>query len=145
MSTGSRRRAFPEDRHRRAVFQRLVKAALVVEGDPFANSRPSFEPVGVAFQIDVLVLQRAPEAFDEDVVHPAAAAVHRDADAGFDQHAREGRSGELAALVGVEDLGPAVPGQRLLQGLDARHEASIVFDSRQDSTARLAQSMTATR
>jgi hypothetical protein len=79
------------------------------------------------------------------VVHPAAAAVHRDANAGVNQHARERRSGELAALVGVEDLRPAVPGQRLLQGLDVRHDASMVFDSRQDNTARLAQSMTATR
>src|SRR5208283_3364093 len=73
-----------ENRHRRAVAERLVKATLVVEGDPFANAGSSFAPVGVALEVDVLALERAPEAFDEHVVHPAAAAVHRDADAGVD-------------------------------------------------------------
>jgi len=36
-------------------------------------------------------------------------------------------------------------GQRLLERRHVRHDASIVFDSRQARTARLAQSMTATR
>ncbi len=33
-------------------------------------------------EIDLLVLQAAPQPLDEDVVHPAAAAVHADGDAG---------------------------------------------------------------
>ena len=54
MSTRPRRAAIPEDRHRRAVAERLVKAGLVVKGDPIADARSSLTPVGVAFQIDVL-------------------------------------------------------------------------------------------
>ena len=76
-------------------------------------------PVGIALQVDVLVLERAPQPFDEHVVHPAAAAVHRDAQSGGDQHPGERSAGELAALVGVEDLRSAEPRQRLLQRRDA--------------------------
>jgi len=65
-------------------------------------------------QEHALVFQRAPQTFDEDVVHPAATAVHRDADADVIQCVCEGEAGELAALVGVEDAGPAVASNRLL-------------------------------
>ena len=61
------------------------------------------------------------------------------------EHAGEVRAGELTALIGVEDFAAAVSGQRFLQRRHARHEASIVFNNRQESTARLAQSITATR
>jgi hypothetical protein len=135
--TGSRRRAFSEDRHRRAVVERLVKATLVVEGEPFADARSRFEPVGVAPQIDVLVLERAPEAFDEDVVHPAAAAVHGDANAGVGQHRGEGRSGELAALSVLKISGRPYRASASSKA-STQNDASLVFDSRQDSAARLA-------
>jgi hypothetical protein len=61
------------------------------------------------------VCGRAHDAFDEHVAHPAAAPVHRDAHRGLDQHASEGRAGELATLVDVEDLGLAASGQRALE------------------------------
>ena len=56
-----------------------------------------------------------------------------------------GGVGELCALIGVEYLRFSMPLQRLLQRVDAQKRVSIVFDSRQASTARLAQSMIATR
>ena len=43
------------------------------------------------------------------------APVHADLDALCLQHIREFRAGELAALVGVEDLRCAIAGQRLRQ------------------------------
>jgi hypothetical protein len=43
---------------------------------------------------------------------PAAALVHRDTHAGFDENAGEVGAGELAALVAVENLRLAVSGQR---------------------------------
>ncbi len=49
----------------------------------------------------------------------AAPPVHGDRDLGVLEHAGEVEAGELAALVGVEDLGLAVSGHRLVQGLDA--------------------------
>jgi hypothetical protein len=55
-------------------------------------------PIGVALEIDVLMLQRAPQPLDEDVVHPAAAAVHGDLDPGRRQRAGKRRRGEMRAL-----------------------------------------------
>ena len=73
----------------------------------------------VAVQIDLLVLHRPPEPFDEHVVPPRALAVHADGDLILDEHAGEVCPGELAALIGVDDLRPPMPGQSILQRLDA--------------------------
>ncbi len=70
-------------------------------------------------QVDRLVFERPPEPLDEDIVHAAAPAVHGDRHACVLEHIGEVGAGKLAALVGVEDLGLAVSGQRLSQGLDA--------------------------
>src|SRR5262245_2737010 len=91
-------------RHRRAVLQRHMWASSVVEGDPLGNAGLGLVAVGVALEVDVLVLQRAPQSLDEHIVHPPPASIHRDADFGFTQHADEVAAGKLAALVGVEDL-----------------------------------------
>ena len=74
----------------------------------------------VGAQIDLFVLHRFPQPLDKHVVVPCALAVHADLDVVFDQHAGEVFAGELAALVGVEDVGLAVFRQRLLQRLDAK-------------------------
>jgi hypothetical protein len=50
---------------------------------------------------------------------PGAPAVHADGDARRRQHAREIEAGELAALIGIEDLRLAVLAQRLFEHLDA--------------------------
>src|SRR5215470_7865708 len=87
-----------------AVGERLVWAPVIVEGHPRCDPGARLATIGIAFQVDVFVLQAAPQALDEHVVHPAAAAVHRDLDTGAFERAGEGHAGELAALVGVEDL-----------------------------------------
>ena len=55
MSIGRRRRSLAPDGHWRAIAERLMKAALVVEGEVFADARFRLAAVGVAPQIDVLV------------------------------------------------------------------------------------------
>src|SRR5438552_2473505 len=99
-------------RHRGAVAVRLMRAGLIIEADPLADAGFRFAAIAVALEIDVLMLQRAPQPLDEDIVHPPAAAVHRDLDASLSERASEGRAGELAALVGVEDLRLAETRQR---------------------------------
>lgn len=104
-------------------------------------------------EIDTLVLQGSPEVLDKDVVHPTPPTIHADTNLGLAQYAGEGLQRKLAALIRVEYLGLAVADQRLLQRRDAeasrrsqpQKPASIVFDSRQASTLRIAQSMIAAR
>jgi hypothetical protein len=60
--------------------------------------------------------------FDKYIVDEAAAPVHRDADAGRRQHASELTAGELAALVGVENLQLAEPGECLLQRTETERD-----------------------
>jgi len=70
--------------------------------------------------------------------------VHADRDAVVSEHLGERLGGELAPLVGVENLGHA-------KALNASSSASMqkpvsnVFDTRQDSTRRECQSMIATK
>ena len=71
----------------------------------------------IGFEVNPFVLHAAPETFNKDVVAPGAAPVHRQL-AAFGEH-RVGEFGgrELAALIGVDDLGRAVAGEGLLDDL----------------------------
>ena len=91
----------------------------VVEPDPFADDPLGVEAVGQLVQVNRLVLERAPQSLNEDVVHAPAAPVHGDRGPGLLEAAGDLEAGELAALVGVEDLRPAGGVERLIQGLDA--------------------------
>ncbi len=91
----------------------------VAEADPLADDTLGVEAIGEFVQMDRLVFERAPQPLDEDVVHAAAAAVHGDCHFGILEPAGEVEAGELAALVGIEDLRPAAGVARLIQGLDA--------------------------
>ena len=98
--------------------------------------------------VDLFVFDRAPEAFGENVVDPAALAIHADPDARWLEPIREGHACEWAALngalIGVEDLRLAVLVQSIFSSLQVeRHIVGI--DSRQLNTLRLNQSMTAAR
>jgi hypothetical protein len=84
----------------------------------------------------LFVFDGPPQVLDEDVVAPSPLAVHTDLDLMCRQRLDELGRGELAALIGVEYLGPAVTRQRLF--------ASMI-DTRHDSTRRVNQSSTAAR
>ena len=71
----------------------------------------------ILVEIDVLILDAAPWAFAEDVVEGAGKAVHADLNVGCEQAGGEVIGRELCALVGVEDLGPALA-ERLAQGIE---------------------------
>ena len=72
----------------------------------------------VCVQIDLLVFEALPESFDEHVVPPTPFSVHADLDAVVRQEPRELLAGELAPLIGVEDLGAAILRNRLPHGLE---------------------------
>jgi len=79
-------------------------------------------------QIDLFIFDAAPEPFDEHVVDPATVAIHADSDAGFFQHLDPSFTGELRTLIGVEDLGSAVFGQRLLRRIDTEIRTQCVVE-----------------
>ena len=54
------------------------------------------------------IYPQAPQSLDKDVVHASALAVHADRDPVPFQGAGEVVAGELAALVGIEDLRLAI-------------------------------------
>ncbi len=100
---------------RGSPVQRRVRPLEVVKADPITGQAPGGVAVGDLVEIDRLVFERAPQPLDEDVVHAPAPAIHRDPDAGRLQAPGEGEAGELAALVGVEYLRPAVSTQGLVE------------------------------
>src|SRR3979409_2240316 len=75
---------------------------------------------GISVEMDLLVFKAAPQPLDENVVHVATLAVHADGDPVALQGAGEIVTGELAALVGIENLRPAVPRERFLEGLHTK-------------------------
>jgi len=91
----------------------------VVERKVFGEPGFRLRHAVVGVEIDLLVLHAVPQPLDEDVVTPAALAVHVDADIVLQEQGNEVGAGELAALVGVEDLGYAVAVDCLPDGIDA--------------------------
>ena len=67
----------------------------IVKIDPFADDARGDEAVGRLLQVDRLVFQRAPQAFDEDVIQAPAAPVHGDGNASVVESAGEGCAGKL--------------------------------------------------
>jgi hypothetical protein len=93
--------------------------AAIVEIEISAQRLPDVGNGVVAVQVNLLVLDRFSEALDEDVVPPAALAIHADLNAVLLKQANEGGTGELAALVCVHDFRSAVPHDGFLKGVDA--------------------------
>ena len=58
----------------------------------------------VGLEVHTLVFHAAPQANNEDVVAPGATPVHAELAALTQRHVGELGGGELAALVGVDDL-----------------------------------------
>ena len=104
---------------RRPVIERRVGPAPVVEVHPPTDAGPNLGTGCELGQVDAFVRERSPQPLDEHVVHPAALAVHRDADASLLEHVGEVDAGELAALVAIKDLRRAIALERLVQGVHA--------------------------
>ncbi len=94
----------------------LMCALLVKEAKVGLQSRSQIRNAVVGVQVDMLVLHRASESFDKDVVHPSSFAIHADLDAVCLQDAGEVLAGKLGSLIGVEDLRPAVLCNGLFKG-----------------------------
>ena len=72
-------------------------AAAVIEVDVAAYLRSRLLDRLIGMQIDMLIFDRLPEPFHEDVVAPTSLAIHADGDTFFLEPPGEGLAGELAA------------------------------------------------
>jgi hypothetical protein len=70
-------------------------------------------------QIDFLVLDAAPDSFDEHVVTAAATAIHRPPDAPAEHRLGERARRELAPLIDAHDVGPPVVHRCLFEYLNS--------------------------
>ena len=53
-----------------------MRSQLIVKTDPVSNRLPGLAAGFQLSQGDALPFHRAPQAFDEDIVHPPALAIH---------------------------------------------------------------------
>src|SRR5580704_6066444 len=95
-------------------------AFVVVKAEPGANPSLGLGNVLIGIEVDFLVFETAPQPLDKDIVHAAAFAVHADRDAMPLQGAGKSVTGELAALVGIEDFRLAIARERFLERFDAK-------------------------
>ena len=98
----------------------------VVNADPLGDDPFGLEAVRQLVQVDGFVFERSPQAFNKNIVHEPAPAIHGDADAGILERAGEVEAGKPAALVGVEDFRFAVSGQRRVVSRDAEPDFNAV-------------------
>src|SRR5271154_527973 len=119
-----------------------MRTPQIIPVEELGKAALLFDAVGRWAQVDPFVLHGPPQALDEDVVVAAPASIHADLDPVIPQHLGERVAGELRALIGIEDAGLA---ESASLSASTQNPAVSVFDSRQDSTRRVAQSMIATR
>src|SRR5450759_1474642 len=92
--------------------------ALVVEIEVAGQGLSGNRNGVVAMQVNFLILDALPQPFDEDVIAPAALAIHADLDAMLFEEADESGTGELAALVRIHNLRRTVFQDRFFQRID---------------------------
>src|SRR3954468_20510372 len=91
-----------------------MRSAGVVKAKVAGERLPCFGYRIVGLEVYLLVLDGSPEPLHEHIVAPSSSTVHADGDRVAGQQAGERRAGELAALIGVEDLRLTVMCHRLL-------------------------------
>jgi hypothetical protein len=80
---------------------------VIVEVEVTLQCREQFQTGGEIAGIDQLVLERAPQTFDKNIVQRTAAAIHADRDSALLERSQEIGRGELRALIGVPNFGLA--------------------------------------
>jgi len=113
----------------RLVIQALVWALIVIELEVSAQTRRQSRSRFIVIQINVFVLDTAPQSLDEDVIEHTPATIHADLDVMVLQLAGELVGGELHPLIGVEDfwlsdVKPDLLPQDILDAVHAHKQAA---------------------
>ncbi len=94
-----------------------MRPSAVIKAQISANGGACLRRTVIGVQVHLLIFHASAEPLNEDVVPPGALAVHADLDLSAEQKVGKVGTGELAPLIGVEDLRFAVPSERLLDSL----------------------------
>ncbi len=96
-----------------------MRPDLVIEGHVARHPLLGSADRLIGMEIHLFVFETPPQPFDEHVVAPAPGPIHTDLDSVRLQESRKLLAGELAALIRIEDLGRAIPADRLLHRVHA--------------------------
>src|SRR5271166_3512030 len=88
---------------RRLPVKARMRALGVVEAEVATDRGAGLGDRVVGSEIHLLILHRAPDPLDKNVVAPCTLAIHANGDAVPDEDAGEVGAGELAALIGVDE------------------------------------------
>jgi len=105
--------------NRRGAAISAVRPAFVVEAEEPVELGVGVDERDVILEVNLLVFDRAPQPLDKNVADCPTATVHRQPHRGALEDGESLGVGELAALVGVEDLGIAELGDGPTQGAGA--------------------------
>ena len=97
-----------------------MRPFFIIELDVLMQTPPQLGHRFVVVEIDVLILQCAPEALDEDVVEDPTTTIHADTDLLVGQTTGKIMGSKLRSLVGVENLWFS-----LAQGLFQRCQSEV--------------------
>ena len=103
-----------------------MRSYMAVPPQKAGQADLSIPAIAVGTQVDLLVLDRSPQPLHQDVVVAALPPRPADPDPLSLQPRHEVARGELAALIGVEDLGPAATFQRHLKGIQTEFRVKAV-------------------
>ncbi len=129
---------------RRTAVQTRMRPITVVAFEPISKYGAGLAATFQLVQIHALILHRPPKSFDKNIIHPSPLAVHGDAHTSVLECLREIQARKLAALVGVKGFGRPNLVKASSNAAIQKSESSVL-ESRQLSTRRQNQSITATR
>ena len=121
-----------------------MRAFGVVETEVVTDPDLGFFTILICFQIHLLVLHCSPQPLYEQIVAIPPFPIHADPDSVLLQEPGEGLTGELGTPWSVLNIS-GLPFLSASFRASTQKPASRVFDSRQESTYRLYQSMMATQ
>jgi hypothetical protein len=113
---------------RHPVPERLVGPLVIVERQVAAQARACLPWASIRVGVDLVILDRTPQALNEDIIADPAFAIHADPHVGRPQELALLRAGEGAPLVAVPDLRRRLH-QRLLHGGEHEGHCSVTSSS----------------
>ena len=81
-----------------------MQSFTVVKPEVLLQSADGVRHLLVIMQIDFFILHAPPSALDEDIVQCATTSIHTDPNAASEQTASKSGTGELRALIRIENL-----------------------------------------